>query len=142
MIKQKNLKQRYCRTRRGSCKSCRKAFEELAASNPHALHPVYVIGSEVPIPGGSQGEEEQLQVTSPDDFRETVNLFREEFYRNNLDSAWENVIAIVVQPGVEFGDDSIHEYDRNAAEELCKELKNYRVSFLKAIPLIIRRLKL
>lgn len=106
-------------------KAAEKAFEELAASNPHALHPVYVIGSEVPIPGGSQGEEEQLQVTSPDDFRETVNLFREEFYRNNLDSAWENVIAIVVQPGVEFGDDSIHEYDRNAAEELCKELKNY-----------------
>jgi len=106
-------------------KTAEKAFEELAASNPHVMHPVYVIGSEVPIPGGSQGEEEQLQVTSPDDFRETVNLFREEFYGNGLDSAWENVIAIVVQPGVEFGDDSIHEYDRNAAKELCGELKNY-----------------
>jgi len=106
-------------------KAAEKAFEELAASNPEVLHPVYVIGSEVPIPGGSQGEEDQLQVTSPDDFRETVNLFREEFYHNKLDNAWENVIAIVVQPGVEFGDDSIHEYDRNAAKALCEELKNY-----------------
>jgi D-tagatose-1,6-bisphosphate aldolase subunit GatZ/KbaZ len=101
------------------------AYEELAASNPETLHPVYVIGSEVPIPGGSQDEEEQLQITAADDFRETVNLFREEFLRNGLYNAWNNVVAIVVQPGVEFGDDSIHDYDRDAAKALCEELKNY-----------------
>ncbi len=106
-------------------KTAEKAFEELSASNPDAVHPVYVIGSEVPVPGGSQGEEEELQVTSPEDFRETVELFREEFRRNGLDSAWENVTAVVVQPGVEFGDDSIHEYDRDAAKALCESLKNY-----------------
>ena len=106
-------------------KTAEKAFEELSASNPDAVHPVYVIGSEVPVPGGSQGEEEELQVTSPEDFRETVELFREEFRRNGLDSAWENVTAVVVQPGVEFGDDSIHEYDRAAAKALCESLKNY-----------------
>jgi len=106
-------------------KTAEKAYEELAASNPDAVHPVYVIGSEVPVPGGSQGEEEQLQVTSPDDLRETVDLFREAFRRNGLESAWDNVAAVVVQPGVEFGDDSIHEYDRDAAKALCEELKNY-----------------
>jgi len=101
------------------------AYKELVASNSEALHPVYVIGSEVPIPGGSQGEEEQLQVTTVTDFCETVDLFKEAFQRNGLSEAWDNVIAIVVQPGVEFGDETIHEYNRDAAKELCETLKNY-----------------
>ncbi|NLM09289.1 MAG: class II D-tagatose-bisphosphate aldolase, non-catalytic subunit [Clostridiaceae bacterium] len=113
--------------RRGAilAKAAEEAYKELVASNPDALHPVYVIGSEVPIPGGSQGEEDELQVTTVNDFSETVDLFKEAFLSNDLSEAWDNVIAIVVQPGVEFGDESIHEYDRNAAKELCEELKNY-----------------
>lgn len=101
-----------------------EAYRQLLASNPDALHPVYVIGSEVPIPGGSQDEEEQLQVTTVDDFHQTVSLFKEAFYRRGLIDAWENVVAVVVQPGVEFGDESIHEYDREAARELCESLKS------------------
>lgn len=101
-------------------------FKELQKSNPDALHPVYVVGSEVPIPGGSQGEEEEgLQVTKVADFEETVSVFKESFKRHNLESTWENVIAVVVQPGVEFGEDSIDEYDREAARDLCKALKKY-----------------
>lgn len=101
-------------------------FKELQKSNPDALHPVYVVGSEVPIPGGSQGEEEEgLQVTKVADFEETVSVFKESFKRHNLESTWENVIAVVVQPGVEFGEDSIDEYDREAARDLYKALKKY-----------------
>lgn len=100
------------------------AYRQLAASNPEALHPVYVIGSEVPIPGGSQDEEEKLQVTTVSDFNQTVQVFKEAFHHHGLKDAWEHVVAVVVQPGVEFGDDSIHEYDREAARELCKSLKS------------------
>jgi len=39
-----------------------KAFTALKESNPNAPHPVYIIGSEVPIPGGSQKADE-IQVT-------------------------------------------------------------------------------
>ena len=101
------------------------AYEELKAVNPDALHPVYVVGSEVPVPGGSQEEEEGVQVTKTEDFEETVNVFREAFVRHQLENAWEHVIAVVVQPGVEFGDESIHEYNRQAARELCEALKKY-----------------
>lgn len=101
------------------------AYAELKAINPDALHPVYVIGSEVPIPGGSQEEEDGLQVTRTSDFEETVRIFKEAFDKRRLESAWEHVIAVVVQPGVEFGDESIHEYDRQAARELCTSLKKY-----------------
>lgn len=99
------------------------AFREFAASNPDALHPVYVIGSEVPVPGGSQDEEEKLQVTKVSDFNRTVQVFREAFCRRGLEDAWGHVVAVVVQPGVEFGDESIHEYNRDAARELCNSLK-------------------
>jgi len=102
-----------------------QAFKELKASRPDAVHPVYVVGSEVPIPGGSQDEEEGLQVTRVADFEETVQVFKDAFAKRNLESAWDNVVAVVVQPGVEFGDESIHEYDREAAKDLCNALKKY-----------------
>lgn len=101
------------------------AYLELKVNHPDVVHPVYVVGSEVPIPGGSQDEEEGLQVTKVADFEETVQVFKDAFMRHNLESAWEDVIAVVVQPGVEFGDESIHEYNRKAAKELCDALKKY-----------------
>ena len=100
-----------------------KAFAELKASRPDAVAPVYVVGSEVPIPGGAQEEEEGIHVTTVADFRATVETFRVEFEKHGLNDAWSRVIAVVVQPGVEFGDDTIHEYDRAAATALCQSAK-------------------
>lgn len=101
------------------------AFAEFKASNPGAVAPVYVIGSEVPIPGGSQEHEDQVQVTKASDFQETVAAYQDAFAAAGLDSAWERVIAVVVQPGVEFGDETVHPYDRAAAAELSKALAAY-----------------
>lgn len=103
----------------------KRAFEELKKKSPKALHPVYVIGSEVPIPGGAQEEEEGIVVTSTKDLIETIDIFKQEFDKMNLESEWDQVIAVVVQPGVEFGDDTIHEYDRNGASHLVETMKNY-----------------
>ena len=85
---------------------------------------VYVIGSEVPIPGGAQSEE-HISVTSPADFEATLQAFKEAFATEGLNDAWKNVVAVVVQPGVEFGDDSVDEYNREAAKSLCAALKKY-----------------
>lgn len=106
-------------------KTAECAYEELLQKQPDAVHPVYIVGSEVPIPGGSQNETPQMQVTSPEDFRETVDVYKEVFDRMGLSDKWEYVIAVVVQPGVEFGDDEIDYYDRMKARFLVAELKNY-----------------
>lgn len=106
------------------CETAEKAFSELQSINPKAIKPVYIVGSEVPIPGGSQ-EEEEIQVTRASDFEKTVACFKDAFYKRGLQDAWENVIAVVVQPGVEFGNESIHEYDREAAQDLTAALKKY-----------------
>jgi len=47
------------------------------------------------------------------------------FERYKRKEVWDNVIAVVVQPGVEFGDDVVHEYNREAAAELANAIKKY-----------------
>ena len=86
---------------------------------------VYVVGSEVPVPGGALSREDSLNVTSPDDFEETLTAFKRAFEKQNLKSVWERVIAIVVQPGVEFSDDNVIEYRREKALSLFKCLKRH-----------------
>ncbi len=101
---------------------CEKAYQE---SNHGEMRPVYIIGSEVPIPGGTQEEEAGLQVTKAADFEATLETYRRKFEQHGILDRWQDVIAVVVQPGVEFGDKDIHEYDRAAASELCAVLKNH-----------------
>ena len=54
------------------CRVAEEAYRELLRSNPDAVPPVYVIGTEVPVPGGMQDEEDALQVTRSGDLMETV----------------------------------------------------------------------
>lgn len=108
------------------CSVAEEAYRELLQTDSTAVRPVYVVGSEVPIPGGSQQEEESVAVTKVADFKETVETFKNAFYRYNLEEAWENVIAVVVQPGVEFGDETIIEYNREKAQELVNSLKEFK----------------
>ena len=115
--------------RRGAilAKVCEEAYQELLLENPEAIHPVYIVGSEVPIPGGQQGGEasDHVEVTKPEDFKATLATFEKAFKANELDHAWDNVIGIVVQPGVEEKDAGCTEYDRDKAKDLCEAIKEY-----------------
>lgn len=86
--------------------------------------PVYVIGSEVPIPGGATENEDSVSVTSPEDLNATIDAFKEAFIEKGLGDAWKRVIAAVVQPGVEFADNTIIKYDPNKAEGLISCAKS------------------
>ena len=105
--------------------ACESAFHEILKENPDAMHPVYVIGSEVPIPGGNQEPEDKVKVTSPEDFENTLMAYKKKFSSLGLSKAWEDIIAVVVQPGVEFGNNEIHHYDRLDSNHLCQCLKKY-----------------
>ena len=82
-----------------------------------------MIGTEVPTPGGAQADDAGLQVTEPAAALETIELFRQAFLARGLDAAWARTIALVVQPGVEFGDEEIHEYDRGQAAALSRAIE-------------------
>ncbi len=80
--------------------------------------PVYVIGTEVPIPGGEASLAGGLQVTTPAAAATTLAIHREAFSAPDLLPAWDRVIAMVVQPGVDFDHSSVHYYDPAAAADL------------------------
>lgn len=105
--------------------ACEEAYQELLKTNPDEVRPVFVIGSEVPIPGGAQEEEDSISVTKPEAFEKTVQVYQETFARHGILDAFENIIGVVVQPGVEFGDADVFQYDRANARELCGALKKY-----------------
>lgn len=109
------------------CKVAEEAFLELKEKEENALHPVYIIGSEVPIPGGAQAEEEEEgpKVTSVEGFKTTVETFKAAFENYGVGHAWQYVIGVVVQPGVEFSSDEIWDYNREESKELVNSLKDY-----------------
>lgn len=113
--------------RRGATlyKAAMKGYEELKAEKPDAMRPVFVIGSEVPIPGGAQEAEDTLAVTKPEAFRDTVATYRRVFKEQGIEDGMNDVVAVVTQPGVEFGDDQVFLYDHDAATELCAALKEF-----------------
>jgi D-tagatose-bisphosphate aldolase class II non-catalytic subunit len=80
--------------------------------------PVYVIGTEVPPPGGAHHAISEIEPTSLEEARNTLEVHREVFRRHGLDGALSRVIAIVVQPGVEFGNENVILYDRARAARL------------------------
>lgn len=104
------------------CKAAEAGFQDYQAHCPAAQPPVYVIGSEVPTPGGS-GEEDALSVTKPDALTEMLHIFKQAFLGAGLSDAWQRVVAAVVQPGVEFGNDSVHEYVPQEAAALIETAK-------------------
>lgn len=113
--------------RRGATlyKAAIKGYEELKAEKPDAMRPVFVIGSEVPIPGGAQEAEDSLAVTSVEAFKDTVATYKRVWSEEGVADGMNDVIAVVVQPGVEFGDDQVFLYDHDAATELCAALKEF-----------------
>ena len=113
--------------RRGATlyKAAMKGYEDLKAEKPDAMRPVFVIGSEVPIPGGAQEAEDTLAVTKPEAFRDTVATYRRVFKEEGIEDGMNDVVAVVTQPGVEFGDDQVFLYDHDAATELCAALKEF-----------------
>lgn len=113
--------------RRGATlyKAAIKGYEELKAEKPEAIRPVFVIGSEVPIPGGAQEAEDSLAVTSVAAFKDTVATYKRVWAEEGVADGMNDVIAVVVQPGVEFGDDQVFLYDHDAAAELCAALKEF-----------------
>ncbi|HEY0334162.1 MAG TPA: D-tagatose-bisphosphate aldolase, class II, non-catalytic subunit [Stenotrophomonas sp.] len=84
--------------------------------------PVYVVGTEVPVPGGATESIEGLAVTTPQAALGTVQAHRDAFQAAGLADAWQRVIASVVQPGVEFDHHHVVDYDPAKAHALSQAI--------------------
>ena len=86
--------------------------------------PVYVVGTEVPVPGGAHESLHELAVTEPAAALATIAAQRNAFVREGLAQAWERVLALVVQPGVEFDHDRVAAYRPERAQRLSRCLES------------------
>ena len=100
---------------------CRAA--EAAWTGDPADAPAYIIGTEVPVPGGATAALGELAVTSPDAARATLAMHRELFAATGLADAWRRVIGLVVQPGVEFDHDRVVDYRPDQARALSAAIE-------------------
>lgn len=104
-----------------------KAAETGNSKLPDSLPPLlYVIGSEVPAPGGESDSGGRPAVTPADNVHRTLETFQSAFAQQGLSAAWERVIALVVQPGMDFGEKEIFDYDRIQAQSLSAALPSNR----------------
>jgi D-tagatose-1,6-bisphosphate aldolase subunit GatZ/KbaZ len=91
------------------CRAAETAHGELTHDSPA---PLYVIGAEVPVPGGGLGQNLAVPVTDPAAVVHFLELTRDRFHAAGLDSAWQRVVAVVVQPGVDFSDTKVSTYSK------------------------------
>ncbi len=96
------------------------AVAEANAPDPTQL--IYVIGTEVPIPGGETVEPATLDVTSVARFEETLSTHRAAFAARGLDAAWGRIVSVVTQPGVDFGHTSIYPFAPEKAQPLAQAI--------------------
>lgn len=97
-----------------------------AATRDATVKPVYIVGTEVPIPGGAMEEIEELEVTRPEAARETIAVHREAFAKAGIAAAFERAVGAVVQPGVEFGNHNVVAFDANKAASLSAVLADLK----------------
>jgi D-tagatose-1,6-bisphosphate aldolase subunit GatZ/KbaZ len=94
--------------------------EQAATGASLDVLPRYVIGTEVPVPGGTQAGSHGIHVTTRDDVAETVDVSGIAFSALGLADAWGRVRAVVAQPGVEFSDTELFDYDSAEASDLSR----------------------
>lgn len=101
----------------------RRAAELAAvAEGNRSVSPVYIIGTEVPVPGGASHAVEDLDVTDPAAARGTYDVHARSFAQKGLEAAFQRVIGLVVQPGVEFGNANVVAYQPDQARKLSQSL--------------------
>jgi D-tagatose-1,6-bisphosphate aldolase subunit GatZ/KbaZ len=98
-----------------------KAAEE-TANRIGGKSPVYIIGTEVPPPGGAAHALDDIELTRPEAALRTLAVHQTAFAAVGAEPALERVIGIVVQPGVEFGNENVVLYRPDRAQGLIAAL--------------------
>ena len=103
-------------------RAARLARVAVAAAGDAADGLRFVIGTEVPVPGGAEETIDELTVTPPDAAAAALATHRDAFAGVGLADTWPHVVALVVQPGVEFDHARVVDYAPDRTVDLQKVL--------------------
>jgi D-tagatose-1,6-bisphosphate aldolase subunit GatZ/KbaZ len=98
---------------------------EASTTQPDTLS--YVVGTEVPTPGGIRAQEEHATIvpTSEESAKRTLVRHQSAFDALGLHHAWDRVLGLVVQPGLEFSPETVHPFDLSSKDRLSGLLPEY-----------------
>jgi D-tagatose-1,6-bisphosphate aldolase subunit GatZ/KbaZ len=99
-----------------------RVAEDTATSHGLVSQLRYVIGTEVPVPGGAHETLEELQPTTAHAARATLARHHQAVSEHGLDDVWPRIMALVVQPGVEFDHLRVVDYQRERTKDLRQVL--------------------
>jgi D-tagatose-bisphosphate aldolase class II non-catalytic subunit len=102
-------------------RAARMAVAAEAAARDIGTRPIYVIGTEVPPPGG-MGSGHAIVPTDPAAVSATYETHRRAFAALGAADAFPRVAAIVVQPGVDFGNEDVVQFDPAGARALSARI--------------------
>lgn len=95
-----------------------------AAPNPDDL--IFVIGTEVPPPGGARADEdEDIAATTPAAAQATLAAHKLAFEAAGIGAAWPQIGGLVVQQGVEFSPQQVHHLPMQRDPNLLSALQDY-----------------
>lgn len=78
----------------------------------------YVVGAEVPVPGGIHTGKDEIRISSTQDVKKTIRTMQDAFVKKGLAHAWERCIAVVVETGATFGPQTVYDYNKNKTRDL------------------------
>ncbi|PJC86789.1 tagatose-bisphosphate aldolase [Vibrio sp. HA2012] len=84
----------------------------------------YIVGTEVPVPGGEAHEIDTVHVTEIADIQNTIDTHLTAFEAHNAGDAIQRIIGVVVQPGVEFDHSKVIRFEKDKATEISKFIEN------------------
>lgn len=100
------------------------AICERVAPDPEKLS--YIVGTEVPPPGGAHEDEKTvIQPTKPANAKTTLLAHYEAFDAAGIPQAKQRIRALVVQPGVEFSPADVHHLPKGGNAELRAVLDEF-----------------
>lgn len=105
-----------------SADMCKIAEESATAEQKSQL--TYVIGTEVPVPGGEASEIDTVHITELADIQNTIDTHVTAFEIAGIGEAINRVIAVVVQPGVEFDHSKVIRFEKEKAAEISTFIEN------------------
>jgi D-tagatose-1,6-bisphosphate aldolase subunit GatZ/KbaZ len=85
--------------------------------------PVYVVGTEVPVPGGAKETLTELALTEARAATATIDAHWGAFQAAGLQHVWPRVIGLVVQPGVEFDHHKVIDFQAPRAVDLVSVIE-------------------
>jgi D-tagatose-1,6-bisphosphate aldolase subunit GatZ/KbaZ len=104
------------------------------AENKSSVEKIYIIGSDVPPPGGAkitdESNNEIIHITSKESIEMTLFYTNKYLNEIGLSDVKEKIAAIVVQPGVEFNNDSVDIFEISKAKEQVNFINNlYKIVY-------------